>query len=250
MKFFCLSFLIVLVLISGCATSQPDTITPIQKQLASLRTEVRNINTRSEEALRNTEDGERQITAFETKISTVEKALVAQNDLLKRLANESADTSKLNELLKAKANANDVNTINNSMKELVTAIKDLKQENVNLRRDFGKDLEALQNYIKSVEAKANDNSTKIANLSKTATAPATTTRPPTTAPVERTGKPSKPSISYDNFYEHFVESEETLSKIASIYKVAVQDIYNVNPTLKDPNSIRVGQKIMIPVNNE
>jgi len=46
-------------------------------------------------------------------------------------------------------------------------------------------------------------------------------------------------------YEHEVQAGETLSEIARAYGVTSQDIINANP-LRDPNVLRVGQKLFIP----
>ncbi len=48
------------------------------------------------------------------------------------------------------------------------------------------------------------------------------------------------------FYEHEVKSGETVSEIAHAYKVSVSDIVRANK-LKDASSIRVGQKLLVPV---
>lgn len=57
----------------------------------------------------------------------------------------------------------------------------------------------------------------------------TPTAPPTPAPII-----------------HIVKSGETLSKISAEYQVSVQAILGANPTLTDPNAIRVGQELIIP----
>ncbi|HEY8240329.1 MAG TPA: LysM domain-containing protein [Kiritimatiellia bacterium] len=46
-------------------------------------------------------------------------------------------------------------------------------------------------------------------------------------------------------YEHVVESGQTISEIAAAYKVRVSDVITAND-LKDPNHLRVGQKLFIP----
>jgi len=46
-------------------------------------------------------------------------------------------------------------------------------------------------------------------------------------------------------YEHIVREGETLSEIASAYKVSLNAIIDVND-LKQPDSIRAGQKLFIP----
>jgi LysM repeat protein len=46
-------------------------------------------------------------------------------------------------------------------------------------------------------------------------------------------------------YEHIVEAGQTISAIASAYKVPVKTILKAN-NIKDPTKIRVGQKLFIP----
>ena len=46
-------------------------------------------------------------------------------------------------------------------------------------------------------------------------------------------------------YEHVVQSGETLSAISLAYKVTVDAVMRAN-NLKDPNSLRAGQKLFIP----
>ena len=57
----------------------------------------------------------------------------------------------------------------------------------------------------------------------------TPTPPPTPAPIV-----------------HIVKSGETLSQISTQYQVSVAAILGANPTVKDPNSIAVGQELIIP----
>jgi len=45
---------------------------------------------------------------------------------------------------------------------------------------------------------------------------------------------------------HVVKSGDTISKIAALYGVTIDDILAANPTITDPNKIAVGDKIVIP----
>lgn len=53
------------------------------------------------------------------------------------------------------------------------------------------------------------------------------------------------SSRVENGYEHIVQPGETLSEIAAVYHVKVNAIVKAN-NLKDPDSIREGQKLFIP----
>lgn len=61
----------------------------------------------------------------------------------------------------------------------------------------------------------------------------------------RTATPPAPPARAETGYEHIVKGGETLSAIASAYKVSVNAIMQANG-LKDANTLRVGQKLFIP----
>jgi LysM repeat protein len=44
-----------------------------------------------------------------------------------------------------------------------------------------------------------------------------------------------------------VKKGDTLSGIAAKYKVTVDDLLAANPDFKDPNSLQIGDKIVIPL---
>lgn len=58
-------------------------------------------------------------------------------------------------------------------------------------------------------------------------------------------KTSTPPARAESGYEHIVKSGETMSAIATAYKVNVNAIMQANG-IKNPNSLRVGQKLFIP----
>ncbi|HQD49673.1 MAG TPA: LysM peptidoglycan-binding domain-containing protein [Defluviitaleaceae bacterium] len=51
----------------------------------------------------------------------------------------------------------------------------------------------------------------------------------------------------ENHSEYIIQAGDTLSKIAAIYNVSVDNILKSNPGL-DPNYLRIGQRICIPTN--
>jgi LysM repeat protein len=63
----------------------------------------------------------------------------------------------------------------------------------------------------------------------------------------RSARPAAPAAStrVEEGYEHVVQTGETLSEIAAAYGVSVAVIVRTN-NLKNPDSIRVGQKLFIP----
>jgi LysM repeat protein len=48
-------------------------------------------------------------------------------------------------------------------------------------------------------------------------------------------------------FTYTVKAGDTLSRIAGKYKIAVADILAVNPDMKNPDSLQIGQKIVIPL---
>ena len=75
-----------------------------------------------------------------------------------------------------------------------------------------------------------------------AATPTSHSRPAAPKPPPRTA-PEGP------YYEHVVEPGQTLSLIAKGYDTTVPKILAANPTLK-PNSLRVGQKIIVPAEDK
>jgi LysM repeat protein len=61
----------------------------------------------------------------------------------------------------------------------------------------------------------------------------------------KTSAPAAPPARAESGYEHIVKSGETMSAIATAYKVNVNAIMQANG-IKNPNSLRVGQKLFIP----
>ena len=79
--------------------------------------------------------------------------------------------------------------------------------------------------------------------------------PPAVTPAPHShSRPASPKSSARTtpdgpYYEHVVESGQTLSLIAKGYDTTVPKILAANPTLK-PNSLRVGQKIIVPAEDK
>ena len=63
-----------------------------------------------------------------------------------------------------------------------------------------------------------------------------------TAALERVGK--VPPVS-SSVVTHFVVSGDTLAAIAAKYKTTVTAVLGLNPSIKDPNVISVGQRIRV-----
>lgn len=72
---------------------------------------------------------------------------------------------------------------------------------------------------------------------------------PTPAPsasVVSSKEPSPTAVPTSGKVVYIVKSGDTLSKIAAIYGVTVDQILAANPTIKNPNKIALGDKIVIP----
>lgn len=129
------------------------------------------------------------------------------------------------------------------MEELHRQIDRLRED---VRRAGGLQESALTLKVNTIEARmaqleaARDRdrqeivdqiSQRVSGMMATSTAAAPAARP--RRPISTTG------------YEHVVETGQTLSHIAQAYGVSVKAIVDAND-LKDPNNLRVGQKLFIP----
>lgn len=77
-----------------------------------------------------------------------------------------------------------------------------------------------------------------------ATASASGGAAPTEGPRFTPAGPATPAITAEPFV-HVVQAGESLTYIAGIYQVQVQDIMDLN-NIKNPNRIFVGQQLLIP----
>ena len=59
-----------------------------------------------------------------------------------------------------------------------------------------------------------------------------------------------PEVCPEGFTDYTIMSGDTLYALAVKYNTTVQDILDVNPLITDPGSIRVGQKICVPIISE
>ncbi len=70
--------------------------------------------------------------------------------------------------------------------------------------------------------------------------------PAASASVVPTVQPSPTPVPSPEQVVHTVKSGDTLSKIAAQYGVTVDQILEANPSIKNPNSIAIGDQIVIP----
>ena len=70
--------------------------------------------------------------------------------------------------------------------------------------------------------------------------PAATASPEPTVPASPTPTPAPTPTVY------IVKPGDTLSKIATSFGLTVEDLLAVNPQITDPNSIQIGDEIVIP----
>jgi outer membrane murein-binding lipoprotein Lpp len=143
---------------------------------------------------------------------------------------------------------NDVESLRHRMDAMETANQNLFQEIDTLRRSSGGDramedkLVALERDLRAVQAAQqrmkqdviDDLAPRIANLYK---------GPSSTGASSTRGGGTASGV--EKGYEHVVQPGQSLSQIASAYKVTVDAILKAN-NLKDPNAIRSGQKLFIP----
>lgn len=118
------------------------------------------------------------------------------------------------------------------------------------------ELNAVQSRIAELDrkiaaldaARAQDRQEIVSTLSRNIATITASQRASAPAPRSSSGSSStvKPKPATGKFYEHAVESGDTLSAIASAYKVSASAIIQAN-NLKDPGHLKLGQKLLIPV---
>ncbi len=253
------------LVVAGCATTKPDTMTPVTTQLAQVRSDVRSLEDKTKSISQSVED-------IQTKIAVVEREnLHVQNVIRQDQATITETLKKINAQLNArvsqneiqaaidnitKANAAEIERMNQTISKVV---KTVEQANTDLQKNVAKDLTTLRNESKALQVQLNANLDKTDRLERSirtlgssapakATAPAggNTQKTETATPIKRTGTPSRDDIDYVNVYKHQVVSGETLWKIARDYNVAIQDILNVNPDISDQKMLDIGQTIYVP----
>lgn len=155
--------------------------------------------------------------------------LSAQFDQLNE--NQEAIVSRLVRLEKGDSSAD----IKAEIGALKAQIAEIKREQASMRQEIVAEI-----------------SKKMATLIAKAVPP-----PPPPPPPQVASAPSRkptqakpaPAVPVGPHYEHVVEAGQTLSLIAKGYETTTQKILNANPGLK-PNSLRVGQKLIIPAEEE
>lgn len=143
----------------------------------------------------------------------------------------------------------DVNRCNDRLKTMEIEQQRIMNEVQQLRAQ-GQDentklkLDELERRVAALDAaRASDRQAIIDQLSgNVAKMMGATSSPKTTTPPKTT-KPS--SAVSSTGYEHIVKDGETLSAIATAYKVKSSAIIEAND-LKNPNALRKGQKLFIP----
>lgn len=89
---------------------------------------------------------------------------------------------------------------------------------------------------------------EVAFASATATAPPTPEPPTPSATATLTSTPAEAiATPLPAIIQHTVGAGETLSTIAQIYGVSVEDILAVNPDILSPDLIQAGQALLIPI---
>ena len=148
-------------------------------------------------------------------------------------------------------------TQNEQQKRIAALVKEVE----NLREQMSKpsgnyasqdDLRALAKTVEKIEQKrVEDNERIVKEIAKLGKVVAPSTPPKKSAGTGTPVVTDTPSASDKEHYKHVVQSGDTLSTIAQAFrekgiKVSVDQILKANPKL-DPNKMRVGQEIIIPV---
>jgi LysM repeat protein len=136
--------------------------------------------------------------------------------------NQDAIVSRLQKVETSVSSAGDTSDLRAEIAALKASIAELRREQESMRREIVSDL-----------------SKRIASMPR----PAAATPPPPAPSSSRTT--SSKAASYEgSYYEHVVESGQTLSMIAKGFDTTVSKIRQANNLKNDV--IRVGQKLIIP----
>jgi len=90
------------LVVAGCATTKPDTMTPVTTQLAQVRSDVRSLEDKTKSISQSVED-------IQTKIAVVEREnLHVQNVIRQDQATITETLKKINAQLKARVSQNEI----------------------------------------------------------------------------------------------------------------------------------------------
>ncbi len=260
----CAGLVLCCLVLLGCAGT-PDTVDPSASKIAQLRGDLRDLQDRSSVLSQNHDDLQAQISQMRLENANVQ-TVIQENwsemrNALSRL--KSSQRTEINQSVKNVAAAN-IRELEKLNAELTRVVRTVQEENKRLQQKVGGDLASQQQEVKAMRVQLNAYMDKADRLEKQlrivssgiASSSPSSSRPPAgsakkstkkpSGDVTRTGTPSSPDIDYGQGYEHTVASGETLWKIARDYKVAVQDILNVNPQITDTTLLKPGQKLFIP----
>lgn len=251
-------FVLAAGILTGCTTV--DTVTPEQRQLANLRSEL----TSSRSDVRSLAN---QLEDLATRCNSLEKENASLRSNLGQLQNSIREVStKADRISQSASKTEDIAALNKAYQQLVGQLRTMNEANLESQRKIDKNLQVIQGDAKTLQSYIQENRNKIASFdsrisevervarqaasaaSQRAQSASTTVRQQTqqtTQKIVRTGKPSSPNITYDSLYEHTVAPGESIWMIARDYGVAITDIYNVNENLNS-TSLNVGQKLRVP----
>jgi LysM repeat protein len=153
----------------------------------------------------------------------------------------------------------DMLIVHDSMQKLSGRIEGLELEVERLRHDVDaarsgpspvQPLEArldeLENRIRAVDAaRERDKQEIVDKLSTKITQIVSSSKSSGSSSAKKQGSKKSSSSGSQTGYEHEVKPGETLSAIAAAYGVSSKTILD-NNEIKDPNRLRVGQKLFIP----
>jgi LysM repeat protein len=135
----------------------------------------------------------------------------------------------------------DVTRLQGQVSELSQVQQRMLDDVGSLQRDQGERVRAMDSRLGAVERSVGEAAGERERLRQTIVSDVSQK----VSTLIRTSTPPAPAARSETGYEHVVKSGETLSAIASAYKVSVNKILQANG-MKDANMLRVGQKLFIP----
>lgn len=157
------------------------------------------------------------------------------------------------ELIKVKQ---DINTLKGQFEELQYKIDKIQQTQSQQAKEINTTLKEWRDKQKDLEKKLSNIESNLQTIEKRQAQDKRELLERTNIIAEEVGKENrelraqieavrKSSITATSEGYHIVAQGDTLSKIAQMYGVSIKDLMDVN-NITDPNSIKTGQKLVIP----
>ena len=257
-----LIWLAVLVPLAGCVTeSNYSKDGANDAAVAQMRGEMTALDGRVSAVDGNVQSLQTQLAGIARENAALTASIKDQQDSVKQTmaslaANQRAELDKAARTITS-VSAQSMDQMTKQMAEMPRVLQDLHKKTTADLATLQKDVLALQAQINAYASRierleqhdraggaSGSSSPSSSSPSPSGSSAGTKASSSSSSSIVRTGTPSHPDIDYTKVYKHTVASGETLWKIAKLYEVEVQDIYNVNTNLN--KNLSLGQQLYIP----